>query len=246
MRDCRNIRVRDVELVYPEQRAFRLARALPVLSGTTSSMLGKSTPRSNQLATSSRSTDGAKRRKLSRHSLSCSAFSAWSSSADQRESSARGSEFNRALEPADRFHRLDRRSRESIPYTAESVNPLGYRFFGQPCIEKLPVSRTHTHRRRKGYRRLLPRATLANLLSRFLQCSGLLSHLRSCECYDEPETLPYSVHPVCPMSADGGQLVDHENEIFAFPNGRYDDQVDALVQALAYKRPDPSMERRRT
>ncbi len=32
-------------------------------------------------------------------------------------------------------------------------------------------------------------------------------------------------------------LVDHENELFAFPNGRYDDQVDALVQALAYKRP---------
>jgi hypothetical protein len=35
----------------------------------------------------------------------------------------------------------------------------------------------------------------------------LLSHLRSYECYDEPETLPYSIHPVCPMSADGGQVV---------------------------------------
>jgi predicted phage terminase large subunit-like protein len=32
-------------------------------------------------------------------------------------------------------------------------------------------------------------------------------------------------------------LVDLENELSAFPNGRYDDQVDALVQALAYKRP---------
>jgi predicted phage terminase large subunit-like protein len=32
-------------------------------------------------------------------------------------------------------------------------------------------------------------------------------------------------------------LVDLENELFAFPNARYDDQVDALVQALAYKRP---------
>ncbi len=32
-------------------------------------------------------------------------------------------------------------------------------------------------------------------------------------------------------------LVDLENELFAFPNGRYDDQVDALVQALAHKRP---------
>jgi predicted phage terminase large subunit-like protein len=30
-------------------------------------------------------------------------------------------------------------------------------------------------------------------------------------------------------------LVDHENELFAFPNGRYDDQVDAVIQALTYK-----------
>jgi predicted phage terminase large subunit-like protein len=30
-------------------------------------------------------------------------------------------------------------------------------------------------------------------------------------------------------------LVGFENELFAFPNGRYDDQVDALIQALAYK-----------
>jgi predicted phage terminase large subunit-like protein len=34
-------------------------------------------------------------------------------------------------------------------------------------------------------------------------------------------------------------LVDLENELFAFPNGRYDDQVDALIQALAYERPTP-------
>ena len=34
-------------------------------------------------------------------------------------------------------------------------------------------------------------------------------------------------------------LVDFENELFAFPNGRYDDQVDALIQAFAYKRPTP-------
>jgi predicted phage terminase large subunit-like protein len=32
-------------------------------------------------------------------------------------------------------------------------------------------------------------------------------------------------------------LVDLENELFAFPNGPYDDQVDALIQALAHKRP---------
>ena len=31
-------------------------------------------------------------------------------------------------------------------------------------------------------------------------------------------------------------LVDFENELFAFPNGRYDDQVDAVIQALAHKR----------
>jgi hypothetical protein len=36
----------------------------------------------------------------------------------------------------------------------------------------------------------------------------LLSHLRSCERYDEPETFPYSIHPVCPMSADGGHLLE--------------------------------------
>ena len=30
-------------------------------------------------------------------------------------------------------------------------------------------------------------------------------------------------------------LVDLENELFAFPNGRHDDQVDALIQALAHK-----------
>jgi predicted phage terminase large subunit-like protein len=30
---------------------------------------------------------------------------------------------------------------------------------------------------------------------------------------------------------------DLEGEIFVFPNGRYDDQVDALIQGLAYERP---------
>ena len=37
-----------------------------------------------------------------------------------------------------------------------------------------------------------PSDVLDNLLSRFLQWSGLLSHLRSYERYDEPETLPYT------------------------------------------------------
>ena len=31
-------------------------------------------------------------------------------------------------------------------------------------------------------------------------------------------------------------LVDFENELFAFPNAPYDDQVDAVIQALAHKR----------
>jgi L,D-transpeptidase YcbB len=34
----------------------------------------------------------------------------------------------------------------------------------------------------------------------------MLSHLRSCERYDEPETLPSSICLICPTSADGGQL----------------------------------------
>jgi predicted phage terminase large subunit-like protein len=32
-------------------------------------------------------------------------------------------------------------------------------------------------------------------------------------------------------------LIDFEDELFAFPNSRYDDQVDALFQALAHERP---------
>ena len=38
-----------------------------------------------------------------------------------------------------------------------------------------------------------------------------------------------------PREAPG--LAELENELFAFPNGRYDDLVDALIQALAYERP---------
>jgi hypothetical protein len=36
----------------------------------------------------------------------------------------------------------------------------------------------------------------------------LLSHLRSCERYDEPETLPSSIGQFRLTSADGGQLID--------------------------------------
>src|SRR5262249_51824354 len=32
-------------------------------------------------------------------------------------------------------------------------------------------------------------------------------------------------------------LADFEHELFAFPNGRHDDQVDALSQALAHGKP---------
>jgi predicted phage terminase large subunit-like protein len=35
-------------------------------------------------------------------------------------------------------------------------------------------------------------------------------------------------------------LADFETELLAFPNGSYDDQVDALIQGLAYKRPAES------
>src|SRR5262249_37432945 len=35
---------------------------------------------------------------------------------------------------------------------------------------------------------------------------GFLSHLRSLEGYNEPEILPSSTHPICLMSADGGQF----------------------------------------
>src|ERR1700746_2188198 len=40
---------------------------------------------------------------------------------------------------------------------------------------------------------------------RFIHRHGFLSHLRSLKGYDEPEILPSSTHPICLMSADGGQ-----------------------------------------
>jgi transposase len=46
---------------------------------------------------------------------------------------------------------------------------------------------------------------LDNLIRRFLRRYGFLSHLRSSKGYDEPEILPSSTHPICLMSADGGQ-----------------------------------------
>ena len=45
-----------------------------------------------------------------------------------------------------------------------------------------------------------------DLLGRILRRIGMLSHLRSFERYDEPETIPSSIRPICLMSADGGQL----------------------------------------
>ena len=32
-------------------------------------------------------------------------------------------------------------------------------------------------------------------------------------------------------------LADFQDEVTIFPGGRYDDQVDALIQGLAYERP---------
>src|SRR5204862_5842968 len=50
-----------------------------------------------------------------------------------------------------------------------------------------------------------PADVLDDLLGRILRQIGMLSHLRSCERYDEPETLPSSTCLICPTSADGGQ-----------------------------------------
>ena len=75
----------------------------------------------------------------------------------------------------------------TLPFGRESGGP---RFSSRPS-----AFRSRSSRR--------PPALLDNFLSRVLQWSGLLSHLRSCERYDEPETLPYSIRR--PMSADGGQ-----------------------------------------
>src|SRR4029078_12145440 len=52
-----------------------------------------------------------------------------------------------------------------------------------------------------------PADVLDDLLGRILRQIGMLSHLRSCERYDEPETLPSSIRLICLMSADGGQYI---------------------------------------
>ena len=49
-----------------------------------------------------------------------------------------------------------------------------------------------------------PADVLDDLLGRILRQIGMLSHLRSCERYDEPETLPSLICLICPTSADGG------------------------------------------
>src|SRR5271169_5285020 len=51
-----------------------------------------------------------------------------------------------------------------------------------------------------------PADVLDDLLGRILRQIGMLSHLRSCERYDEPETLPSSICLIRPTSADGGQV----------------------------------------
>src|SRR5207344_2206586 len=52
-----------------------------------------------------------------------------------------------------------------------------------------------------------PADVLYDLLGRILRQIGMLSHLRSCERYDEPETLPSSICLICPTSADGGHIL---------------------------------------
>ena len=44
-----------------------------------------------------------------------------------------------------------------------------------------------------------------HLICRFSRRPGFLSHLRSFEGYDEPEILPSSTRPICPIGADAGQ-----------------------------------------
>jgi hypothetical protein len=150
MRDCRNIRTRDVELVYPEQRASRLACALPVVSHRSDQQhVGRIDAEIEPACHLLAQHRWCKGQKLSRYftfrfSVFCMVVERGSARIE-RAPSARGSEFDRALEQADRIHRLDHRSRESIPYTVESVNPLGYLF-----LDNRVLSRTHTHRRRKG------------------------------------------------------------------------------------------------
>src|SRR5439155_2169453 len=56
-------------------------------------------------------------------------------------------------------------------------------------------------------RKLPPRDApnlLHNLLCRFLNRPGFLSHLRSFNGYDGPEILPSSTQPICLMGADAG------------------------------------------
>src|SRR5205085_7778762 len=57
-------------------------------------------------------------------------------------------------------------------------------------------------------RKLPPRGApnlLHNLLCRFLNRPGFLSHLRSFNGYDGPEILPSSTQPICLIGADAGQ-----------------------------------------
>src|SRR5262249_41574405 len=52
-----------------------------------------------------------------------------------------------------------------------------------------------------------------------------------------PSSLQSSSKAKCFFPREAPWLVDFENKLFAFPYGRYDDQVDAVMQALAHKRP---------
>ena len=91
--------------------------------------------------------------------------------------------------------------REYSKVYSSSIRPSFARGAGIPCRGEIACAGGSF----EIVRARRPSDVLNNLLSWFLRCSGLLSHLRSCERYDEPETLPYSIHPVCPMTADGGQ-----------------------------------------
>ena len=64
----------------------------------------------------------------------------------------------------------------------------------------------------------------------------MLSHLRSCERYDEPETLPSSICLICPTSADGG----HPDKFYVGTferSSRFETHLDPTGIALILERP---------
>jgi hypothetical protein len=125
-------------------------------------------------------------------------------------------------EPAHRRHRPNSELTLAIPVLAstassDSARAIAFKASARTIAVKSAAVSSATappHAFQNDPDRLLGRIMLArrpsdvlnNLLGWFLRWSSLLSHLRSCERYDEPETLPYSIHPVCPMALTAHNL----------------------------------------